>query len=80
MLLSIKNFFNMGQLFGLGVMGLIAGLITQNFAKKRHEEQLGKIGLVSCLIASFVGGALGLNWGLAMVTALGFSIYIRVKA
>ena len=70
----------MGQLVGLGVMGLLAGLITQSFAKKRHEEQLGTIGLISCIVASFVGGFLGLNWVLAMVTALGFSIYIRVKS
>lgn len=70
----------MGQLFGLGVMGLLAGLVTQNFAKKRHQEKLGTIGLISCIIASFVGGFMGMNWGLAAITALGFIAYIQIKA
>jgi hypothetical protein len=72
--------FNIGQLLGLGVMGTLAGLVTQNFAKKRNQEALGNLGLISCILAAFIGGFLGLYWGLAAVTALGFIAYIQTKA
>jgi uncharacterized membrane-anchored protein len=71
--------FSLGQLIGMGIMGLLAGLVTQNFAKKRHQERLGNIGLISCIVAAFVGGLMGMYWGLAAVTALGFIAYIQVK-
>lgn len=64
---------------GMGIMGLLAGLITRNFAKKRHQEKLGTIGLISCMVAAFVGGFLGFSWLPAAVTALGFIAYIQTQ-
>jgi uncharacterized membrane-anchored protein len=68
-----------GQLLGLGIMGLLAGLIVQSFAKKRHQESLGTIGLISCIVAAFVGGFMGMYWSLAALTALGFIAYIQIN-
>lgn len=70
----------LGQLVGMGVMGLLAGLVTQNFAKKRNREKLGTIGLISCIVAAFVGGFLGMSWLPAAVVALGFIAYIQTQA
>lgn len=70
----------MGQLLGLGVVGLLIGLLTQKFVNKRHQEALGKIALISCIIAAFLGGFMGLYWGLAALTAIGFMVYIQLKA
>jgi hypothetical protein len=70
----------MGQLLGMGVVGLLIGLLTQKFANKRHQEALGKIALISCIMAAFIGGFMGLYWGLAALTAIGFMAYIQLKA
>jgi uncharacterized membrane protein YeaQ/YmgE (transglycosylase-associated protein family) len=69
-----------GQLTAMGVIGLLIGLLTQKFAKKRRQEKLGTFALVSCVIASFVGGFLNMYWFLAALTALGFIAYIQIMS
>ncbi len=69
--------FNVGQLFGLLICGLLCGLITQNFAKKRRQPELGKAGLIGCIVAAFVGSAIGMYWLLSAITAAAFMVYIQ---
>jgi hypothetical protein len=67
----------MGQLFALGVIGLLLGLVTQNFAKKRKQPELGQAGLIVCIIASFLGGFMGMYWMLSAIAAVIFMIIIQ---
>jgi uncharacterized membrane protein YeaQ/YmgE (transglycosylase-associated protein family) len=69
--------FNLGQLLGLLTCGLLCGLITQNFAKKRRQPELGQAGLIGCIVAAFVGGAIGMYWLLSAITAAAFMVYIQ---
>jgi uncharacterized membrane protein YeaQ/YmgE (transglycosylase-associated protein family) len=75
-----RPMFQIGQLLGLLTCGLLCGLVTQNFAKKRKEPELGTAGLIGCIVAAFVGSAIGMYWLLSAITAGAFMAYIQSKA
>jgi uncharacterized membrane protein YraQ (UPF0718 family) len=69
--------FGVGQLLAVFVIGLLFGAIVQSQAKKKGLNDLGNLGLGSCIAVSFIGAALGWGWFPALLTMIGFLIRIN---
>jgi hypothetical protein len=69
----------MGAALGLLVMGALCGLMVQSQAKKKQKAELGMIGLVACIVSSFIGSAMGLYWILSLVTMIVFMVIINTQ-
>lgn len=69
--------FNLGQLIAMLVIGLLFGLIVQSQAKKNDQDQLGNLGLGTCVAMSFVGSSIGMGWIPALVTMILFLVAVN---
>jgi L-cystine uptake protein TcyP (sodium:dicarboxylate symporter family) len=70
--------FGMGQIIGLLVMGLLFGAIVQSFGKRKNQAELGNIGLITCMIVTFLAGLMGLQL-IGLVSMVGFILVINSK-
>lgn len=49
-------FYFIGLLIGSLGAGALVGLIPWFLGKKRGNQSMGKIGLITCIVAGFIGG------------------------
>ncbi len=70
--------FNLGQLIAMLVIGSLFGLIVQSQGKKNDQDQLGNLGLGTCVAMSLIGGSIGMGWIPALVTMIAFLVAINV--